>query len=157
MITKSVTVVMSDKLVGVDGRFIIIPDLDSFITQQDYHAIQWDEIFGVGWVEYTDNRPNTPIFSISFIQPALDEWERLRAIQDTPPEPNPNQEIIDAANELAAEGVTNDSITAALFLKETKGNSTILNDIETKIDDKALTLGISYEEVSNFIVKGTLE
>ena len=147
-----VTIVFSDKLVGVDDRFIEVPNLDTLYPNPMYHAVQWDN--NRGELEYIDTRPNVPLSNIDFLQPAIDAWQVLADEQDAPEPPNPNQDIIDALVELQDDGVTNQTMTIALFIKETKGSDLMLNDIETKIDASAATLGITYDQLATYLVKG---
>ena len=66
------TYVRQDKVVGIDGNFLNIQDLD-FDSQVD--AIQWYDTWGEIEFINRQERNNERFEDISYIQPLIDAWE----------------------------------------------------------------------------------
>jgi len=90
------TIISSDKTVGVDRLFFSGLDLDACAIPDNVHALQW--INAAGWIEYNDGHLNEDIT-------ALPQWAlNAKAVWDSAniPIPPPTPEQIQAQNEKTA-------------------------------------------------------
>ena len=78
------TIVKDDNLVIIDQHSIQF-DLTPFLLAENFHALQWYEDHGEE--EFNDGTANKEITDISPYQPIIDEYERLKDIEDNPPPP----------------------------------------------------------------------
>ena len=78
------TIVKDDNLVIIDQHPIQF-DLTPLLLPDNFHALQWYEDHGEE--EFNDGTANQAITDISPYQPIIDEYERLKAIEDNPPPP----------------------------------------------------------------------
>ena len=63
--------------------------------------------------------------------------------EDIPPPTAEEQALQDAITALRDQGISNNSITAALFIKEATGSTVLIDQIETAISDVASTYNIT--------------
>lgn len=147
-----VTIVQSDGIVLIDGRAIEIPELSTMLSDPTVSAVQW---YGTeGEIEIGDEKghviENQKITSMDVYQAIIDRWNELAAIEDAPPDPP--TALQQARIDLAEEGVTNNSVTAALLLQATQSDSTLLDYVDEKITGKATELGVTYTDLTNSIM-----
>jgi hypothetical protein len=78
------TIIPSDKSVGVDGKFYLNLDLNLCNVPNDIHALQWKDTSG--WIEFEDLRPNEDINELpAWVSCCLEKWTEA----NTPKPPNP--------------------------------------------------------------------
>lgn len=77
-----ITVVPSDKSIGVDGVIYSGLDVDWSWIPEDVHAFQWFDTYG--HVEYKDSRPNDDVTELGIYQTAVDlhNQEKTRIEQE---------------------------------------------------------------------------
>ncbi len=78
------TIVKDDNLVIVDQHPIRF-DLTPFYLAENFHALQWYRDYGEE--EFNDGTLNHSIDDMSSYQPIIDEYNRLKEIEDNPTPP----------------------------------------------------------------------
>ena len=85
------TIVKDDNLVIIDKRPIRF-DLSDYGLPENFHALQW---YGNdGEAEFNDGTANEPINSLDVYAPIIEEYDRLKAIEDNPPAPTEKDKYV---------------------------------------------------------------
>ena len=66
------TIILSDKLIGIDGQFVSITQQDLSWVPSNIHAVQWYNTWGE--VEYTDGTFNEKIEELGIFEQAIDVY-----------------------------------------------------------------------------------
>ncbi len=95
-----ISIVRADNQVYVDGRAMAV-DLSSLPSF--FHAIQWDDAAGAGWIEYSPDAqgramPNTPLGEFGAYRYLLEAWESERVRVEA--EAAERQRLVDEAEEV---------------------------------------------------------
>lgn len=77
----NLTIIVSDSVVGIDGKF---KKIDLSNIDKNIHAVQWNGDYG--HIEYIDRRPNEIITSIDIFQDVIDKWNEPEVIYEPTPE-----------------------------------------------------------------------
>jgi hypothetical protein len=90
------TIIKSDNLVGIDGKFTRI---DCSSLPSNLHAVQWDAVNSIGEVEWNGRPkpPNTILNDIAEYQSIITEWYKANPIPV--PEPTANSSQISVLEE----------------------------------------------------------
>lgn len=72
------TIITSDKLIGIDGKFVSITKQDLSWIPSNIHAVQWHNTWGE--VEYVDKSPNEKIEELGIFEQAIDVYNNEKKI-----------------------------------------------------------------------------
>ena len=76
-----ITIIPSDKTIGIDGDFLLSIQQDISWVPENIHAVQWYNTWGE--VEYTDSSPNERIEELGIYQQAVIDFNNeLKRIED---------------------------------------------------------------------------
>ena len=76
-----ITIIPSDKTIGIDGDFLLSIQQDISWVPENIHAFQWYNTWGE--VEYTDDSPNERIEELGIYQQAVIDFNNeLKRIED---------------------------------------------------------------------------
>jgi len=90
-----ITIIPSDKTIGIDGDFLLSIQQDISWVPENIHAVQWYNTWGE--VEYTDDSPNERIEELGIYQQAVIDFNNeLKRIED---EQKAQEEAIEAARD----------------------------------------------------------
>lgn len=90
-----ITIIPSDKTIGIDGDFLLSIQQDFSWIPSNVHAVQWYETWGE--VEYTDGSPNERIEELGIYQQAVIDFNNeLKRIED---EQKTQEEAIEASRD----------------------------------------------------------
>jgi hypothetical protein len=90
-----ITIVPSDKTIGIDGEFLLSIQQDMSWVPENIHAVQWYDTRGE--VEYTDGSPNERIEELGIYQQAVIDFNNeLKRIED---EQKAREEAIEASRD----------------------------------------------------------
>jgi hypothetical protein len=90
-----ITIVPSDKTIGIDGDFLLSIQQDMSWVPENIHAVQWYDTRGE--VEYTDGSPNERIEELGIYQQAVIDFNNeLKRIED---EQKAREEAIEASRD----------------------------------------------------------
>ena len=108
-----ITIIPSDKTIGIDGDFLLSIQQDMSWVPENIHAVQWYDTWGE--VEYTDDSPNERIEDIGLYEQAIIDFnnekqriedeqkaqeEELKRIED---EQKAREEAIEASRDYLEE------------------------------------------------------
>lgn len=90
-----ITIIPSDKTIGIDGEFLLSIQQDMSWVPENIHAVQWYDTMGE--VEYTDDSPNERIEELGIYQQAVIDFNNeLKRIED---EQKAREEAIEASRD----------------------------------------------------------
>ena len=90
-----ITIIPSDKTIGIDGDFLLSIQQDMSWVPENIHAVQWYDTWGE--VEYTDDSPNERIEELGIYQQAVIDFNNeLKRIED---EQKAQEEAIEASRD----------------------------------------------------------
>ena len=90
------TIVKDDNLVMIDQRPIRF-DLSPYDLPENFHALQWYDDHGEE--EFNDGTLNQTIDNLDAYAPIIEEYDRLRVIEDNPPPPTEAEKYTSLVNQ----------------------------------------------------------
>ena len=94
-----ITIIPSDKTIGIDGDFLLSIQQDISWVPENIHAVQWYNTWGE--VEYTDGSPNERIEELGIYQQAVIDFnnEKQRIADEEKAQAEAQAEAIESARD----------------------------------------------------------